>query len=38
MGTEKSALETSTPSSPGVLRPVSGDDYLCVVMPMHISR
>ena len=38
MGTEKSALETSTPSSPGVLRPVSGDDYLCVVMPNHISR
>jgi DNA polymerase III subunit beta len=38
MGTEKTALETSTPSSPGVLRPVSGDDYLCVIMPMHISR
>ena len=38
MGTEKTALETNTPSSPGVLRPVSGDDYLCVIMPMHISR
>ena len=38
VGTEKSALETSTPSSPGVLRPVAGDDYLCVIMPMHITR
>jgi DNA polymerase-3 subunit beta len=38
MGTAEVALETSTPSSPGVLRPVGGDDFLCVIMPMHITR
>jgi DNA polymerase-3 subunit beta len=38
MGTAEVTMETSTPSSPGVLRPVSGDDFLCVIMPMHITR
>jgi DNA polymerase-3 subunit beta len=38
MGTSEVAVETSTPSSPGVLRPVGGDDFLCVIMPMHITR
>jgi DNA polymerase-3 subunit beta len=38
MGTPEVALETSTSSSPGLLRPVGGDDFLCVVMPMHITR
>jgi DNA polymerase-3 subunit beta len=37
-GTAEVALETSTPSSPGVIRPVGGGDYLCVIMPMHITR
>jgi DNA polymerase-3 subunit beta len=37
-GTAEIALETSTSSSPGVIRPVDGDDFLCVVMPMHITR
>ena len=37
-GTAEVALETTTASSPGVIRPVGGDDYLCVIMPMHISR
>jgi DNA polymerase-3 subunit beta len=37
-GTSEVALETSTPSSPGVIRPVGGSDFLCVVMPMHITR
>jgi DNA polymerase-3 subunit beta len=37
-GTAEVALETSTPSSPGVIRPVGGSDFLCVVMPMHITR
>lgn len=32
------ALETSTPSSPGVIRPVGADDFLHVIMPMHIAR
>jgi DNA polymerase-3 subunit beta len=38
IGTSEVALETSTSSSPGVLRPVGGDDFLCVIMPMHITR
>jgi DNA polymerase-3 subunit beta len=38
LGTPEVALETSTPSSPGVLRPVGGEDFLCVIMPMHITR
>jgi DNA polymerase III subunit beta len=38
VGTAEVALETSTPSSPGVIRPVGGSDFLCVIMPMHITR
>lgn len=38
VGTPEVALETSTPSSPGVIRPVGGDNFLCVIMPMHITR
>ena len=38
VGTPEVALETSTSSSPGVLKPVGGDDFLCVIMPMHITR
>ncbi len=32
------ALETSNPSSPGVLKPVGGESFLHVIMPMHIGR
>ena len=32
------SLETSTPSSPGVIRPVGRDDFLHVVMPMHLGH
>lgn len=32
------ALETSTPSSPGVIKPVGTEDFLHVIMPMHIAR
>lgn len=32
------SLETSTPSSPGVIRPVGSDNFLHVVMPMHLGR
>ena len=32
------ALETSTATSPGVIRPVGRDDFLCVIMPMHIGK
>lgn len=38
VGTPEVGLETSTPSSPGVIRPVGGDNFLCVVMPMHITH
>jgi DNA polymerase-3 subunit beta len=31
------ALETTTSSSPGVLRPVGTDDYIHVVMPMFVQ-
>jgi DNA polymerase-3 subunit beta len=31
-------LETTSASSPGVLRPVGDDDYIHVIMPMHLSR
>lgn len=32
------ALETSTATSPGVLRCVGRDDFLHVIMPMHLGR
>lgn len=32
------ALEVSNPSSPGVLRPTGAEDYIHVIMPMHITR
>jgi len=31
------ALEITNPSSPGVLRPVGGDNYIHVVMPMFVQ-
>ncbi len=31
------ALETSAAASPGVLRPVGDDDFLHVIMPMHLG-
>ena len=31
------ALETSTPSSPGVFRPIGSDSYIHVVMPMFVQ-
>jgi len=32
------ALETSASTAPGVIRPVGRDDFLHVVMPMHLGR
>ncbi len=32
------ALETTSPSSPGVVRPVGREDFLHVIMPMHLGR
>ncbi|MFQ5340627.1 MAG: DNA polymerase III subunit beta [Anaerolineae bacterium] len=36
IGTDQVAVETSTPSSPGVFKPVGGTDFVHVIMPMHI--
>ncbi len=36
--TPQIALETSSPSSPGVFRPVDDEDFVHVIMPMHISQ
>ncbi len=36
VGTDQVAVETSTPSSPGVFKPVGGSDFVHVIMPMHI--
>ncbi len=36
--TPQVTLETSAPSSPGVLRPIGDDQFTHVIMPMHISR
>ena len=36
---ETVALETTSPSSPGVIRPLgTGDSYVHVVMPMFVQR
>jgi DNA polymerase-3 subunit beta len=32
------ALETTTTSSPGVIKPVGSEDFTHVIMPMHIAR
>jgi DNA polymerase-3 subunit beta len=31
-------LETTTASSPGVIKPLGSEDFTHVIMPMHISR
>ncbi len=31
------ALETTSPSSPGVIRPLGSDNYVHVVMPMFVQ-
>jgi len=30
-------LETTSPSRPGMLKPKGNDEFLCVIMPMHIN-
>ena len=37
LGEAQVALETTNPSSPGVIRPVGVDNYLHVVMPMFVQ-
>jgi DNA polymerase-3 subunit beta len=36
--TQQIALETMSPSSPGVIRLVGDDDFIHVIMPMHIGQ
>jgi len=36
--TPQVALETAAASSPGVLRPIGDENFIHVIMPMHISR
>jgi DNA polymerase-3 subunit beta len=31
------ALETTSDTSPGVIRPVGEENYLHVIMPMHLG-
>jgi DNA polymerase-3 subunit beta len=38
IGTPQVALDTTTSSSPGVLRPVGDVDFTHVIMPMHLGR
>lgn len=37
LDSDEVALETTNPSSPGVLRPIDGEDYVHVVMPMFVQ-
>ena len=37
LGGNDVALEISSPSSPGVIKPVEGDEYVHVVMPMFVQ-
>jgi len=38
VGTPQVGLDTTTPSSPGVLRPIGDIDFTHVIMPMHLGR
>jgi DNA polymerase-3 subunit beta len=37
MNAPQVAIETKSPSSPGVLRPMGGEDYVHVIMPMFVT-
>jgi DNA polymerase-3 subunit beta len=38
VGTPQVALDTTTSSSPGVIRPIGDVDFTHVIMPMHLGR
>jgi DNA polymerase-3 subunit beta len=38
IGTPEVALETTSATKPGVIRPIGSNDYTYVIMPMHINR
>lgn len=37
ISSEEVSLELNEPLSPGIIKPVSDEDYLCVIMPMRIT-
>ncbi len=37
ISSEEVSLELNEPLSPGVIKPISAEDYLCVIMPMRIT-
>jgi DNA polymerase III subunit beta len=38
MKTQQVAIETSAAAAPGVVRPMGSDDFLHVIMPMHLGK
>jgi DNA polymerase-3 subunit beta len=38
INTAEVALETRDPSSPGVIKPVGSNDFVHIIMPMHVAR
>jgi DNA polymerase-3 subunit beta len=36
VGTDEVQLSFNGPLSPGVIRPVGSDDYLCIIMPVRV--
>ncbi|MGH2541371.1 MAG: DNA polymerase III subunit beta, partial [Ardenticatenaceae bacterium] len=38
LDTPQVALETTKPSEPGVIKPVGKDDFVHIIMPMHLGR
>jgi len=38
LDTPQVVLETSTPGSPGVIKPIGDDDFIHVIMPMHLGH
>ncbi len=38
LNTGQVAIELQTPSNPGVIKPVGKDDYVHVIMPMHLAN
>jgi DNA polymerase-3 subunit beta len=38
MKTPNVVLETTAAAAPGVMRPMGNDDFLHVIMPMHLGK
>ena len=37
MDTDRAVIDTSSPSSPGIIRPVADESFVHVVMPMFVQ-